>query len=85
MSSNLIETLKAEGWTQQFTASGTRLAEALENYRMLGFEIKTIPIQQLGCGGCTICFEDSNDASVMIFTRPTGKPPDDELYESVDE
>lgn len=85
MSSNLIEKLKAEGWTQQFTASGARLEEALETYRMLGFEIKTIPIQKLGCDGCTICFEDATDTSVMIFTRPTGKSVDDDLYESVDE
>jgi hypothetical protein len=85
MSSNLIEKLKTEGWTLQFTASGTRLEEALENYRMLGFEIKTFPVQQLGCDDCTICFDDVSDSSVMIFTRPTGKPLEDDLYESVDE
>ncbi len=79
MSSNLIDKLKAEGWTQQFTTSGTRLEEALENYRMLGFETKTVPIDQLGCEGCTICFEDEDDKSVMIFTRPSGKVPDDDL------
>ena len=79
------EKLKAEGWTQQFTASGARLEEALENYRTLGFEIKTVPIQQLGCAGCTTCFDDPSDTSVMIFTRPSGKPSDDDLYESVDE
>ncbi|MDH3892734.1 MAG: hypothetical protein OEV49_16860 [candidate division Zixibacteria bacterium] len=85
MSTELIEKLKAEGWTQQFTASGVRLEEAIDNYRTLGFETKTVPVQQLGCDGCTICFEDANDSSVMIFTRPTGKPLDDDLYESVDE
>ena len=74
MTSNLIDKLKAEGWTQQFTASGVRLEEALDNYRILGFEIKTIPIDELGCDDCTICFDDESDASVMIFTRPTGKP-----------
>jgi len=79
MTSNLIDKLKAKGWTRQFTASGVRLEEALENYRMLGFEVKTIPIGELGCEGCTICFEDESDASVMIFTRPTGKPTDVDL------
>jgi multimeric flavodoxin WrbA len=79
MSSNLIDKLKAEGWTQQFTASGARLEEALENYRMLGFEVKTIPIKELGCEGCTVCFDDETETSVMIFTRPTGKLPDDDL------
>ena len=79
MTSNLIDKLKAEGWTQQFTASGVRLEEALENYRMLGFEVKTIPIGELGCDSCTICFEDESDVSVMIFTRSTGKPQDVDL------
>ncbi len=85
MSTNLIERLKAEGWTQQFTASGVRLEEALENYRMLGFETRTVPVRELGCDGCTVCFDDVNDKSVMIFTRPSDKPVDDDLYESVDE
>lgn len=61
--------LKSEGWVQQFTASGSRLEEAIENYRMLGFEVKTIPVKELGGNGCTICFEDESDETVMIFTR----------------
>ncbi|MFH1700924.1 MAG: hypothetical protein ABIE07_10085 [Candidatus Zixiibacteriota bacterium] len=64
-----IEKLKADGWNPQFTASGPRLAEALENYEMLGFEIKTVAVRDLDCGGCNVCFEDKNDKTVMIFTR----------------
>lgn len=79
--SELVDKLAAEGWTKQFTASGLRLAEALENYRQLGFEVRTVPIRELGCGDCTICFDDENDASVMIFTRKTGAPEPDELYD----
>lgn len=69
MSNALLEKLKAEGWQQQFTASGDRLQEALDNYRWLGYEVKTVQVKDLGCDGCTICFEDENDETVMIFTR----------------
>lgn len=69
MSDSLLEKLKAEGWQQQFTASGTRLQEALDNYRWLGYEVKTIPVKDLGCNGCTVCFDDENDDTVLIFTR----------------
>jgi len=79
MPTNLVDKLRSEGWKHQFTASGTRLAESLQNYRMLGFEVKTVPIRELGFEGCKICFEDETDASVMIFTRPAAKPPDDDL------
>ena len=73
MGSELIDKLTSEGWVQQFTASGPRLQEAIENYEMLGFEVKTVPVSELGLNGCTVCFDDKNDATVMIFTR---KPSD---------
>ena len=69
MGSELADKLKAEGWIQQFTASGPRLEEAIENYQMLGFEVKTVPVRELGQNGCTVCFDDENDATMMIFTR----------------
>jgi hypothetical protein len=69
MISDLADRLKSEGWVQQFTASGPRLQEAIENYEMLGFEVKTVPVTELDQSGCTVCFEDENDATVMIFTR----------------
>ncbi|MEE9443571.1 MAG: hypothetical protein V3V99_12980 [candidate division Zixibacteria bacterium] len=64
-----IEKLKADDWVPQFTASGPRLEEAIENYKILGFEVKTVAVRDLDCGECTICFEDKNDKTVMIFTR----------------
>ena len=67
--SEAIEKLKANGWNPQFTASGPRLDEAIENYEMLGFEVKTVPVLELDCGDCSVCFEDENDKTVMIFTR----------------
>jgi len=44
-----IEELNAEGWVQQFTASGARAREAVELYRSLELEVKTIPINDLDC------------------------------------
>jgi len=73
MGHGLSEKLRSEGWTQQFTASGSRLDEAIENYRMLGFEVKTVPVKDLELEGCTVCFDNEKDDTVMIFTRkPAG-------------
>jgi hypothetical protein len=69
MEIDLFAKLKSEGWIQQFTASGTRLQEAIENYEMLGFEVKAIPIKDLNMDGCTVCFDDETDETMMIFTR----------------
>jgi hypothetical protein len=69
MASNLADKLKSEGWTEQFTASGPRLQEAVENYEALGLEVKTVPIRELELEGCTECFDDPNDQTMMIFTR----------------
>ncbi|UCC44264.1 MAG: hypothetical protein JSU65_14340 [Candidatus Zixiibacteriota bacterium] len=69
MVADLADKLRAEGWKERFTASGTRLREAIEEYRALGFEVKTVPVKELGADGCTVCFDDENDATEMIFTR----------------
>jgi hypothetical protein len=66
---SLMSRLLSEGWESRFTANGPRVDEAVENYRSLGFEVKTVPFNDLKGDGCTICFEDENDATVMIFTR----------------
>jgi hypothetical protein len=75
-----MERLKAEGWKPQFTASGARLEEAVDNYRSLGFEVRTVPVKELSRDGCTICFEDESDESMMIFTRKTGGQKINELF-----
>jgi len=74
-----VDRLKSEGWIQQFSASGPRLQEAIENYRTLGFEVRTIPVKELDLEGCTVCFDDENDDTVMIFTRKIDASQSDEL------
>jgi len=69
MAADSIDKLKSEGWVQRFTASGSRLQEAIENYYMLGYEVKTIPVKELDLNGCAVCFEGESDDTVMIFTR----------------
>jgi hypothetical protein len=69
VSDESVDKLKSEGWVERFTASRSRLEEAVENYRRLGFEVKTVPHRMLSADGCTACFEDNNDETVMIFTR----------------
>jgi hypothetical protein len=69
MPSELSEKLKAEGWVERFTASGSRLEEAIEAYHELGHEVKTVPFKELDPEACTVCFNDPADETVMIFTR----------------
>jgi hypothetical protein len=69
MPADILGKLKSQGWVQQFTASGSRLEEAVENYRSLGFEVKTIPVKDLEPDGCNVCFDDENDRTMVIFTR----------------
>ena len=76
-----FDKLAAVGWQQRFSASGTRLTEAIEEYRGIGFEIKTIPVTELPPSECSICFEDETDQSVMIFVRPAASPVADELFD----
>lgn len=71
---SLMAQLLSDGWMARFTANGPRVEEAVENYRSLGFEVKTVPFNDLKGDGCTICFEDENDATVMIFTRKAQQP-----------
>jgi len=85
MGAGLIDKLKAEGWVQQFTASGPRLQEAIENYEMLGFEVKTVPVKEDIESDCTVCFDDENDDTMMIFTRKTPAAQADDLYDDSDE
>ncbi len=78
---DIIESLRSEGWEPRFSASGPRLAEAIENYKRLGYEVKTISVKGLVAEGCKICFEDESDDSAMIFTRKSGSSEDDELFD----
>ena len=66
---SLAYRLNVEGWRVQFSASGERLTEMIAVYESIGLEIKTIPIEELGCDGCTICFESDEDDTMVILTR----------------
>jgi hypothetical protein len=82
LGSSVVDKLVADGWKPQFTASGQRLVESLENYRTLGFETTTVPLSELNCGECTACFDDETEQSVMIFTRKAkSDTQDDELFD----
>ena len=78
--SDQVAKLEAEGWKRQFIASGHRLSKAMSDYEMLGMETTTVPARYAGCGDCTVCFDDVNDDSAMIFTREGGKRTDDDLF-----
>jgi hypothetical protein len=82
MEKKLLDKLIAEGWSAQFTASGTRLQEAIEEYHSLGFAVKTVPVKELIGEGCTVCFDDESDQTEMIFTKKSSAPPDDDLYDN---
>ena len=69
MKTGILNKMIAEGWQQRFSASGPRLHEAISNYRELGFEVKTVPMKELAGNSCTICLDDENDDTVMLFTR----------------
>ena len=69
MPSEISKKLKAEGWVERFTASGARLQEAIEAYHELGHEVKTVSVKDLELEGCSSCFDDPADQTVMIFTR----------------
>jgi hypothetical protein len=69
MSSEIQKKLESEGWQARFTASGIRLQEAVDNYNELGFEVKCILVRELDPDGCSECFKDPNDQTMMLFTR----------------
>ncbi len=69
MTADSLDKLKSDGWVQRFTASGSRLQEAIENYHELGFEVKTVPVRELDPDDCAVCFDDDADDTMVIFTR----------------
>lgn len=78
---NTIAELLSRGWTRRFTASGDRLREAVENYRSLGFEVRTIPVREAAGDDCTVCFTDEPDPTMLIFTRPVSSSENNKLSE----
>jgi hypothetical protein len=66
------------GWERRFIASEPRLAEAVELYESIGFEVLLDPLpsdeemEGAGCEekGCTACFELDRERYRIIYTRP---------------
>lgn len=81
MGTDLIKKLKSEGWQEKFTASGSRLREAIDNYRRLGFEVKIIPVKEVINDGCNVCFDDE---TMMIFTKKSNTTKNFDLYDDKD-
>jgi hypothetical protein len=79
MSKYSLDQLETEGWVRRSTTSGARLKEAVENYRMLGFEVRSIPVSDLDLDGCTECFDGEGEPVAMIFTR--GEPSGADAFE----
>ncbi|MDW7708898.1 MAG: hypothetical protein SCH98_00375 [Deferrisomatales bacterium] len=68
-----------EGWRRQCTAAEPRLAEIVDTYRRLGFEVLLVPVLEEcaaegSAGACTACFEAGGDPAryQVVYTRPGG-------------
>lgn len=83
MGTDVIDRLKSAGWVPRFTASGTRLQEAIENYQQLGFEVKTIPAKDVAGDSCTECLDDKNEKTEMLFTRESKKTREESLSDNM--
>lgn len=65
------------GWERRFVASEPRLAEAVELYESIGFEVLLDPLPSEeemkggGCEekGCTACFDVDRERYRIIYTR----------------
>ncbi len=75
------ERLAAEGWVRRHTADANRVAEWLELYRSLGFEVftreLTIADHDPQCRDCVI---SACTSYVLIYTRKSARQPDGESH-----
>lgn len=63
--------LEKEGWTRQFTVDEPRLSEAIEMYKLLGFEVHLEPmVPDQNSEECAACLEVMCDRYKTIYTRP---------------
>jgi hypothetical protein len=71
------EQLLAEGWERRFIANEPRLAEAVQLYQEIGFDVLLEPLptdeelKGAGCeeSGCTECFDVDRERYRIIYTR----------------
>lgn len=68
--------LTSDGWTRRFTALGSRLSEAVELYRALGYELRLEPADasetDLSGEACAQCVVMT--LARTIYTRPAVGP-----------
>jgi hypothetical protein len=63
--------LEKEGWIRQFTVDEPRLSEAVEMYKLLGFEVHLEPmVPDENFEECAACLEVMCDRYKTIYTRP---------------
>ena len=62
--------LEKEGWTKQFTVDEPRLSEAIEMYKLLGFEVHLEPmVPDENSEECAACLEVMCDRYKTIDTK----------------
>ena len=62
------EELKIQGWEKRFTIDEPRLAEMVEQYKGLGFEVLLEPVD-LSSEECTSCIAVDPKRYKTIYTR----------------
>jgi hypothetical protein len=65
-----LAALEKQGWHRQFTTDETRLAEMVEFYQSLGYEVRVESVcQELPLPECASCYEKFCDKYKTIFVR----------------
>ncbi len=77
--------LLREGWVKQSTLGEPRLAEVVENYKSLGYEVHVEEFRDQGGGeGCTTCFDAGKEMGQVygtVYIRSRGdSAQQDELF-----
>jgi hypothetical protein len=60
--------LEAQGWQRCFVVDESRLSEAVDTYRELGFDVRVVPVP-IEDGACTECMKAAPDQFRLIYTR----------------
>jgi hypothetical protein len=64
------EQLLAEGWKKQSTLDESRLSEAVQTYKEIGFEVTLVSFDPEQESSCTMCMQNTPEKYQTIFTRP---------------
>jgi hypothetical protein len=78
MDPELRTLLLSEGWEERFSASGSRLEEAADYYRSLGYDVRVEGLADVAAEGtCTRCFAEpgAEGPAGVLFTRVAAVPP----------